>query len=497
MLRYKIADIDSGITESDSVNLTITDMEQLLFETTASKIEGLVNNKTFLPGDKLPSLRKLSREWGVSIGTVLQAYMLLEDKGIAEGKEKSGFFVTHQPGKSVESPSPYKGAVVARSVYNQKTLTKVAVAHPGKSFVSFFDAVPLVESLPFPAIRRSVQVASRDLKGTYISYETTQGSSVLRQLIAQRSFQWNGALKSDNIVITNGALEAIHLCLRATTSPGDAVVVETPCYYGILQCIENLQLRAIELPSHNDGINLKELKRVCKKFSVAACVLVPTFNNPNGVTISNEKKKALAAFAQQTKTPIMEDDIYGDLYFGSQRPHTIKTYDKDGWVLFCTSFSKTLAPGFRVGWCEAGRYSEQVARLKAVTNVATASLIQQTMIELLRSGSYDRHLRKLRLTLSRQVALTARAIEEYFPVGTRISKPTGGYVLWIELNKKVNTGKLQQLAIKNNIDFAPGFLFTGSGGFKNYIRISCNNPWSEKIDKALKKLGALCQEINR
>ncbi len=467
-------------------------MKQFIFASAAAKVEALIHNKTFLPGDKLPSLRHISREWGISIGTALQAYNLLEDKGIVKGQEKSGFFVVHKPAEGVESPAPYKGPVVARNVLVQRTLTKVSIESAGKDFVSFFDAIPLVSSLPFTAIRRSVQVASRDLKGKYISYETTQGNIRLRQLIAKRSFNWNGKLSPENIVITNGALEAIHLCLRATTSPGDTVVVETPCYYGILQCIENLQLKVIELPAHPEsGIDVAELKRVCQKFQVAACVLVPNFNNPNGVTLSNSKKEELATFARHAKMPIIEDDIYGELYFGDQRPHTIKTYDEGGWVLLCTSFSKTLAPGFRIGWCEAGRFSQRVTQLKAVTNVSTASLIQETVIQLLQSGAYDRHLRKMRLSLSRQVALTAQAIERYFPRGTRISKPEGGYVLWIELPKKINSARLQKLAIENNVDFAPGFLFSNSGGFKNYIRISCNNTWNEKVEKALKKLGAL------
>jgi DNA-binding transcriptional MocR family regulator len=380
-----------------------------------------------------------------------------------------------------------------QAVIVNQTLQKVSYPDDGnKAYVSFFSAVPDTSLLPFNAIRRSLQRASRDLTGMHLQYEKANGNELLRQEIAKRSFHWKGKLAADDIVVTNGALEAVGLCLRAVTQPGDTIVVETPFYYGILECIEVLGLKIIELPGDTlTGINVKELEEVCTTYKVAACVLISNFNNPNGVMLSDEKKKAIATLANRMKIPVIDDDVYGDLHFDTQRPANIKSYDTDGWVLLCSSFSKSVAPGYRVGWCAAGRFTEQVIRLKAVTNVATTSIVQLSLLELLTTGAYDRHLRKLRPELHRLMLLTIQAIEKYFPAGTRISRPDGGLVLWVELPEIVNSFVLQKAALAQHINIAPGPLFSNKGDYTNYIRISCNNQWSKKVENALKKLGGI------
>ncbi len=472
-------------------------MNNFLFVRSAQKIESLITKGTFKEGEKLPSLRKLHREWGISIGTALQAYTYLADRGWVTGRMKSGFFVQQRFSTETELPTVAIAQTVGeREVAMERLLNTISFNGRSKKMISFFDAVPTLDMLPYNAIRRAVQKVSRNLDGNYISYELPQGNLRLRELIAKRSYQWKGNLNSRDIVITNGALEAITICLLATTSPGDTVVVETPCYYGILQCIENLKLKVIELPSDSQhGIALDELEGVCKKFDIAACVLISNFNNPNGVMITEEKKKALARFAAKSKIPIIEDDIYGDLFFGKLRPTTIKSYDTGGWVLLCNSFSKTLVPGFRIGWCAAGRYHARVLHSKTVTNIATASLTQLVVSDLLETGSYERHLRKLRLVLERNLAFTRRAVERWFPTGTRISDPRGGYVLWVELPKKIHSGKLRKIALEHAINLAPGIIFSSQDIFKNYIRISCNNIWDNKIENAIQRIGELCKGL--
>jgi DNA-binding transcriptional MocR family regulator len=471
-------------------------MKDLLFIDTANKIARLINNHTYQAGEKLPSLRTVQKQYGISIGTAIEAYNYLADKGLLVSKEKSGYFVA-PPVSTAALPKATTLSLKEQTAQINNTLQRALHESTGRNFISFFNAVPPLELLPVTTIKRSLQNASRDLTASYIHYEPSKGNLALRKLIAQQSFQWKGQLTADDIVITNGALEAIQLCLRAITKPGDTVLIESPCYFGILQCLEQLGLKVVEIPSHSEeGINLEHMQQVCRQFQVKACLLISNFNNPNGALLSAEKKQQVARFAKANSIPVIDDDIYGDLYFDNARPANIKAYDQDGWVLLCSSFSKTLAPGFRIGWCAPGRFIRQVEQLKAVTNIATAGIVQQSLCELLQTGAYDRHMRKMRINVQKQLFLTAQAIEQYFPEGTRISRPKGGFVLWIELPKKINAFQFQKVALQQQIDIAPGPIFSNKGAYTNYIRISCQNTWSKKVEAAIKKLGAIAQHLN-
>lgn len=464
----------------------------------ANRIETLINNDTYPLGEKLPSLRVVSDHFKVSVGTALKAYALLTDKGLLSAREKSGYVALRKSGAHGDLPETATTAPAVREVNVSRIISKMPVdAGPyPPGFISFFNASLETHMIPFNAIRRSLQKASRDLTGLHLQYESTYGNQTLREQIARLSFYWNGALAAEDVLVTNGTLEGLCLSLRAVTRPGDTVVVESPCYYGILQCLEQLELKVIELPCDSEeGINLQQLEEIVAQYDIAACLFTSNFNNPNGVVLSDEKKRWIANFAWKQQLPVIEDDVYGELYFGATRPTTIKTYDKHGWVLLCASFSKTVASGYRIGWCAPGRFMEKVAQLKATTNIATASVLQLSLVDLLTSGTYQRHLRKLRPLLHRQVLLTAQHIEQYFPEGTRISHPDGGMVLWVELDKRIDALRLQKMALDSQINIAPGPLFSSTGGFRNYIRISCNKNWNKNVEQAIRKLGRLIKTM--
>lgn len=471
-------------------------MKGFQYITIADELEKLINTAVYPVGQKLPSLRLISLRFQVSIGTVLKAFVLLIDKGLILGRERSGYVVLRRSLLNNDLPQSSKTIPAATEVRLSPVLHQMSQGdQEHQSFVSFFNAVLDVDLLPLNAIRRSLQHASRDLTGRHLLYEKANGNPLLRQEIAGRSFRWKGALSADDVVITNGALEAVGLCLRAVAEKGDTIVLETPFYHGILQTIEALGLKIVELPGDTlSGIDLGQLAQVCEEHQVAACVLISNFNNPNGAMLSDQKKRDLALFARERKIPVIDDDIYGDLHFDTERPANIKSYDEDGWVMLCSSFSKSVAPGYRIGWCAPGRFTEKVIRLKAVTNVATASVVQLSLLQLLTTGAYDRHLRKLRPELHKLMLLTLQAIEQYFPAGTKISRPKGGLVLWIELPKEVDAVVLYQKASVAKIQIAPGNLFSNSGDYTNYIRLSCSNLWSKRIEQAIQKLGSLIRE---
>ncbi|MNK10887.1 putative HTH-type transcriptional regulator YjiR [compost metagenome] len=473
-------------------------MKAFQYITIADRLEELINNGTYQIGEKLPSLRSVHQQYNASIGTVLKAFILLIDKGLIEGKERSSYIVLRKSTSTSSLPQNIKNSQEANEVTITQSLKKVINPNStNKDNVSFFGAVLDTNLLPFNAIRRSLQLASRDLTGMHLQYEQAVGNVLLRQEIAKRSFKWNGKITADDVIITNGALEAVNLCLRAVTKMGDTIMVEMPIYFGVLQTIESLDLKVVELTSDTEsGVSIEQMELVCSTQKIAACVLMSNFSNPGGVMLADEKKQAIAVFANRMKVPIIDDDIYGDLHYGTIRPSNIKTYDTEGWVMLCSSFSKSLAPGLRIGWCAPGRFKNDVLNLKAVTNIATASIVQLSMLTLLSTGAYDRHLRKLRPELHRLVLLTIKAIEECFPKGTRISRPQGGLVLWIELDSSIDTVVFQKAAWQQNIDVAPGSLFSNTGEYTNYIRISCSTVWSEKVEKALKKLGNIAHHYS-
>lgn len=467
-------------------------MKTFKYLSLAAELENRINQGVYPIGDQLPSLRLLGSGFKVSIGTMLKALNLLIDKGLVLGKERAGYVVLR---KSVIETPLAKGLRKVDEL-DQRPFNMIESISPLGSLeqkgVSFFNAVLDLQLLPLNAIRRSLQQASRDLTGAHLLYEQPNGNPLLRKEIAKRSFRWHGAVTADEIVITNGTLEAVGLCLRAVTTKGDTVVVQTPFYHGILQTITAMGLQILELPGDTlTGIDVEELERISANHQVAACVLISNFNNPNGAVMPNQKKRNLAAFAARMKIPVIDDDIYGDLHFESERPANIKTYDQEGWVMLCSSFSKSVAPGYRIGWCAAGRFTQKVIKLKALTNVATASVVQLSLLQLLTSGAYDRHLRKLRPVLHRLMLLTVQGIEKYFPQGTRLSRPLGGLVLWLELPEGVNALKLQQQASRENIHIAPGPMFSSRGDYPNYIRMSYSNIWNEKVETAWRKLGEL------
>lgn len=458
----------------------------------------MIDSGIFRPGDKLPSIRSLHKKKGLSIGTILQSFNHLMDKGLVVSREKSGYFVNDSPGKRLPLPKSMPASLSESSVHIDHLLQKLLPESPNKNFVQFAYALPDNRLLPFNSIKRAIQQTSRDISGSYLGIEAPNGNKQLREEIAKRSLTWKGSTHADELIITNGATEALVCCLRAVTQPGDTVLVQDPCFYGVMQILECLGLKIATVPSHPlTGISLDNVTEACKKLTIKAFMLVSNFNNPDGASIGTEGKKQLAEFANKHRIPIIEDDIYGDLFFKGSRPDTIKAYDTDGWVMYCSSFTKTLIPGFRIGWCAAGRFTYEVARIKFVHSHSTSNFTQRVLLQLLGSGVYERHLQKFRLELHKNLNRTISIIEQYFPEGTKITRPHGGLVIWAELPADVNAAILQEKAMEHKIAYAPGELFSSKGDYKQYIRISYCNLWENKVEKALIKLGQLLPAVSK
>lgn len=469
--------------------------EAPLYLKVAQLIENQIREGVLRPGDRIPSVRSLSSKQEVSISTVLQAYFRLENRGYIEARNKSGFYARVPFSELIPEPTFQTSDPAPTRVGVGEILTKVMHAATDPAKAPLGAACPGPGLLPYHKLNRIIRRITQNDPLHSSFYQSPSGSESLRRQIARRSLDFGCSFSARDLIITCGAMEALNLCLRAVAQPGEVVAIESPTYSGVLQVIESLGMRALEIPTHpRTGMNLDVLDRSIKKHRVKACIVMTNCHNPLGYVLGDEKKKALAELTAKRQVPLIEDDLYGDLTFDLQRPKVAKAFDRAGLVLLCSSFSKVLAPGFRVGWVEAGRFRGEVERLKLLSTLATPSLPQLAVADFLESGGYDRYLRRLRLAFNEQVQVMSKAIAKYFPSGTRLTRPRGGYVLWVELPKSVNALKLFRQALAENIAIMPGPIFSASGRFTSHIRISCGYPWSDDLDRALLTLGKLCEK---
>ncbi|MCC6665351.1 MAG: PLP-dependent aminotransferase family protein [Polyangiaceae bacterium] len=468
-----------------------------LYEELADDLAGLIAKGALRSGDRLPSVRRLSLQRSVSVSTVLQAYVLLESRGLVETRPQSGHYVRAMRALSAEEPRSPRRSSQATRVSVSDLVAKVYGAARDPSMVLLGAAHMSPALLPTESINRRLASVARTAGSAGVAYDIPPGLPALRRQIARRAAENGVAIGADDVVTTFGAMEALHLCLRAVTAPGDTVLVETPAYYGILQLMESLGLRVLEIPANpGTGIDLELTAAALREHDVAACLLVPSFSNPLGALMPDDAKKALVAMLARREIPLIEDDIYGDLHFDpGPRPRPAKAYDKQGLVMLCSSFSKTLAPGYRVGYAVPGRFRDQVERLKFAQTVGTATLPQMAVSDFLENGGYDRHLRRLRRALAAQVARVSEAIVEHFPPGTRISRPRGGFVLWVEMPAGKSALDLHARALRHKISIAPGPIFSAKQRFSSCIRVSAGFPWSDTVARSIAKLGQIACEL--
>ncbi len=475
--------------------MTNNNDDLFLYENIAKTIEKSIENGTLQVGDKLDSVRMLSNKMDVSMSTVYNAYYELEAKGLIESRPRSGYYVKFVPEEEIQPPEFKDQKVDVCKITNREIIDEVIQQEITDEYLELANAVPSPELLPLAKIKRSIQAAYRGDPGNGIRYENYRGNPRLRRLISKLAINWNRTFHEDDIIITNGCMEALSVSLRAIVNPGDTVAIESPTYYGIFQLLDSMNLNVIEIPGRpGTGINPESLETVLGENDVQAVVLIPNFNNPLGSCMPDEIKKEVVDIITKFEVPLIEDDIYGEMFYGEHRPQTCKTFDDEGWVIHCSSFSKTLAPGFRIGWCIPGKFNKEIYYQKFISNVSSPTLTQRTIAHFLENGRYDLHLKRLRKALHIQCLKYSQAISEYFPEGTCITQPRGGFVLWIELDEQVNAFELYRNAIKENISIAPGQIFSTGGQFQNYIRISFGKPYNDNIDRGLKKLGDMIKQ---
>ncbi|MDM8347918.1 GntR family transcriptional regulator MpaR [Pseudomonas sp. sp1636] len=462
------------------------------YEKFADEIAELIRSGVVGPGEKVPSVRHASRTYGVSPSTVFQAYYLLEDRGLIQARARSGYFVREHAQRPLHEPELAARAAQTTDVGVSELVFSVLTSLKDPHTVPFGSAFPSPDLFPLPRLARSMAHALRTLSPHEVIADMTAGNANLRRQIALRYMVSGVMLPLEELVISNGAMEALNLALQCVTQPGDLVAIESPAFYACLQVLERLQLKAVEIPVHpREGIDLDVLADCLQHLPIKACWFMSSLQNPLGASMSESRKQALYELLSQHQVPLIEDDVYAELHFGSQPPKPVKSFDREGLVMHCGSFSKSLAPGYRVGWVAGGRYAEQISRLKLMTTISPSVPAQAALADYLQHGGYDRHLRKLRHALEMQQGAMLASAARHFPASTRVTRPSGGYFLWFEFPERLDSLQLLRLALAQGISLAPGPIFSASQGFRHCARLNYGHPWDTRSEQAMEVLGRL------
>lgn len=463
-----------------------------LYQRVADELAEDIRQGLYPPGKKIPSVRKLSEKRSVSISTVTQAYSMLEDRGLIQARPQSGYFVREGIDQTEVAP-PISQGEEPREITKGALIRTMLESSQQTSTINLGASIPDTSLLPHRAIQNHLQKAARFQSREAINYQFTPGYEPLRKQIAKRMRNIGVRCHHDEILITNGCTEALSLCLRTLCNSGDTVAVESPCYYGFLQIAETLGLKVIEIPTDPIvGMSIEALELALQQWSVSLVLLNSRCSNPTGSTMPAEKQEKLVKLLERYDIHAIEDDIYGEL---GEQVTTLKTFDKHGRVLYCSSFSKTVAPGLRVGWCLPGQHLERVKSLQTFTTLAIGSVSQCAMSSYLENGHYDKHLRGLKSVTRENLEKFSARIRDSFPAGTLLSPPNGGALLWVCLPGKINARKLQQKALSRGISIVPGDVFSNTEHFSHYIRVNCALPWGQAVKDAIVELGKLAASM--
>ncbi len=468
------------------------------YEQIANKIKDCINLKVLKDGERLPSIRSMAKQAGVSNMTVLEAYRRLEDLGLIESRPQSGFYVCPKayriPRLKIQLSEINKSDIVLRT--EAVKIPEAVQRHITQILRN--DVIPLGSGLPhpdyFPDKELSNHLAriARNYPKVINQYHIESGHKSLLEMISKLMIEADCVTPENELVVTNSLTQALMLALKTVTLPGDTVAVESPGHNAFFSLLEFFNLNAVEIPSDpQKGLDIDSLKTALHNGIRPSCLLLSSnFSNPTGALMPDDNKKALINLCFQFNIPIIEDDTLGELTFNSYRPRPLKALAPDI-VLYIGSFNKILAPGYGVTWLAGGRYTDDIRRCYKTLLVALPIVTQLALASFLKNGGFKRHLRRLRKQYENNVRLLQTNIIQHFPDGTRTSNPQGGQFIWVELPQGYDAVELSIAASKNRISVAPGILFSSRQHYRKNLRLNCAIKWSEEIVNAIKRLGEL------
>ncbi|MEG2816053.1 MAG: PLP-dependent aminotransferase family protein [Comamonas sp.] len=462
----------------------------------AEPLAQCIRQGTLARGDKLPSVRALARQHGVAETTVVQAFHWLEDAQLISARPRSGFYVAARPVQLPE-PSTAKPMKRPRAVSKDWLGQRVLGRKQPDGMLSFSSGTPGPDLLNADRVRRAVARSVQQHRSLLCTYPDSDGHEDARRALARYAVGLGCSLDPEQIVITGGCMDSVGLCLRAVTQPGDVVALESPTHFSFLEVLQALQLKALEIPTHpRHGLSVDALQLALDTQPVKALLMVPTLSNPLGSCMPQAERKRLVQLAAQRGLPVIEDAIYADLAEGDAMRRTLKSYDSTGQVMLCHSFSKTLAPGLRLGWLEAGRWSKQVRRIKEMQAGGQSAVLELALADLVTQAGHAAAMRQLRAAIAVRVEQARQVIAQHFPAGTRVSDPPGGLLLWLELPRGLDAVQLHEACLQEQILIAPGTVFATAGRFRHGVRIGLGGDWTPQHLQALRRVGEVaCQML--
>ncbi|WP_316821558.1 PLP-dependent aminotransferase family protein [Pedobacter gandavensis] len=470
-------------------------MNKYRYEEISSEIAHNITEGRLKPGHKLPSVRRLKQQYKAGLTTVQKAYELLMIMGLVESIPKSGYYVAlpGKPDKYTQHTVPNQNRV--RDELFKNNLRAVTASQDLKQrhrLTEFNVATPDDIFIPQKMILRSMQQVIREKGTQLLRYYPSNGAETLKEHIVKRAALNHAHFDAEGLIITDGALQAFYIALAAVTQPGEAVAVESPCVFSMLQVLTSLKLKIVEIPVLDpNGFDLDFLQETLRTIPIKAIVVSPNFHNPTGLLMSDENKRKLLEIAKEKEIPIIENDVYGDLNFSDHRPGNISAMDDSGLVMTFSSYAKTLASGIRLGWLFTGRFFKEAEQIKFALGSTVAPIYQETMLKILSSSSYDRHLHSFRRKLAGQCYQTIAIISSHFPERTLISTPKGGYSIWLKMDQEMDLTKFYTSCEKIGLRFTPGSTFSYSNAFEQYFRIIFALKYTEQREEVLKQAGII------
>ena len=490
------------------MNTDLSHSSQPLYAQIGQRMAQMIDGQVFKVGERLPSVRDVAAQNGVSVSTAVQAFQWLEERNLVTAKPKAGYFVAPRS-KGPALPSVSRPPKHSLAVSRKSRTETIAVFQPNSGEVTFGAGYPVSQPVSFGGacpkdphffdedrVRVALARATRLHRRSLIEYTDSPGTPALREAVARRALHLGCQLPAEDIIITTSCIQAVGLCLQAVTRPGDVVALESPTHFGFLDLLESMSLRVLEIPTHpRSGLSLPALQLALDTQPVKAVLSVPTLSNPLGAVMKHADKRALVQMLAARQIPLIEDVVFNDLMASDERRKAAKAFDVDGGVMVCGSFSKTVAPGVRLGWVEAGRWKDTVTTLKRVQGGPTSVVLEQALADLLVQGGYEGRMRRLSAMMKARLQEARGLISEMFPRGTRVSAPSSGYTLWVELPEQTDTMVLFQQCVAEGITFGPGSLFTATDRFSHCLRLSFAGEWTDVERRALARIGALAKQL--
>lgn len=463
-------------------------MKAYKFEIFTSVIQENILKRLYKPGFKLPAVRQIKEIYKLSTSTVQKGYDDLVARGLIENIPRSGYYVLDRPAET-QVGMKQERPVVRDAVFEDR-LSLTTSLHTGFRVNDFNVAAPGDLLIPQKLILRTMQQVIRESGLGLLKYYPAAGNFLLRQSLAERAAAYQTILNPEELLITDGALQALYIALSAVCRPGDVIAVESPCVFSALEVIRVLRLKVIEIPVDPfHGFDLGFLQKACLLNDIKAVMVTPNFHNPTGILLTDEQKKALLSLAMENGFAVIENDVYGDLNYSGQRPSTIKSFDQSGIVMTYSSFSKTLAPGIRLGWLSAGKFLERAEQIRFALGSTVSPIYQETVYKLISTSSFDRHIRKFRNYLAKNAHQTMTLLADFFPEGTQMTRPVGGYHGWVRLPDSVPVEKFYQACTRDGVRFTPGYTFSFSGQYQQYFRIVFSDRYTQERKDAIARAG--------